>query len=948
MIRSDPVAEWKACGVLRQSDLDNLIAAGVPILGLAGDAYGGGFCVPRDRIVPHQRARRFEFARHDETAGEGVPALIVLALDAYGEPADLVAFAWRPDALHRVVARPRRDARRGQPLACPGCPRRPCHAVGLAPGGAPRGVRRRSGAGRTGAARRRHAGSREPGGTPPARRHADGSPAGHQGPADGPERRRVSAAPEAGMIDPGTVRVFCRMIHDAAAHALNGAIDPGMLQLDFLHPNGGNMQTVRFPIGAADAMADSAISAASNGLNVYVEGRTIDIRASAGRGKADATRGVFAFVDDSDGEKGKGGDLKLSPTWRSRAPRATRHNWILLDRALTPEQAEPLGRALRAWIGSDSATAKLTQPYRVAGTPNFPDARKRARGRVVSPTRILYMAGPVWSADDLAEVVPPAPETTSRARPGRPIGSDKRHRRGPGGRHGRGPVRPVLSTRSGRRSAPACSRPTSRTCSGVIRTDAPASTCKPYDRLAEEIARAWGKVAAKVEEEAEAAAAVVEPTYPSRAVPVEEARTAVLEAIEAHFAAGTGIAPSGSGPASARPGPRRARSPTTSAGGGARATRARRSTSSRRIGSPRRWRSCSGRRRDGARVPRPRRRRSRRRGLQMCLDMPAVEMAIKLHLTVSKACCKLKHPDTGVMYHCPFFGSCGYQGQIAETPDVWVGAHDLLFTAPGGLGEVGSVTIDEGFWQAGLRIATRGITLDDVGAEPETGRNAFEMNDGADIAAWRATLRKALQSQEELGGVQRRHLVEAGLDPALCGKANGAEWRLTERITFFPGMSKEARAAAAKAAERVSGVGRMSAVWRGAKQLLEADEGAVSGRMVLIEKNTEDGFGKARAVLNHSVRPVLERWAKLPVLLLDATLPSLDVLQRFFPASRWWPTSRRPRPTPPCARSSGRPCPGPSSCSPRPGGTGRRSAGRSCCGGSRPAGCRRWWCASSS
>ncbi len=92
MIRSDLVAEWKACGVLRQSDVDGLTAAGVPILALTGDAYGGGFCVMRDRIVPHHGARRFEFVRHDEMAGEGVSALIVLALDAYGDPIDLVSF----------------------------------------------------------------------------------------------------------------------------------------------------------------------------------------------------------------------------------------------------------------------------------------------------------------------------------------------------------------------------------------------------------------------------------------------------------------------------------------------------------------------------------------------------------------------------------------------------------------------------------------------------------------------------------------------------------------------------------------------------------------------------------------------------------------------------------------------------------------------------------------
>ncbi len=228
----------------------------------------------------------------------------------------------------------------------------------------------------------------------------------------------MNAAAEAGTVDEGTVRSFCKMLHDAAASALKGAIDPGVLQLDFLHPNGGNMQSVRFPIGAVDAMAESAISAASNGLNVYVEGRTVDVRPGAGRGKADATRGVFAFVDDSDGEKGKGGNLTLTPTWRVESSPGNAHNWILLDRALTPDQAEPLGRALRAWIGSDSATAKLTQPYRVAGTPNFPDAKKRARGRVVSPTRILNMAGPVWSADDLAEIVPPAPERPAAHVPG--------------------------------------------------------------------------------------------------------------------------------------------------------------------------------------------------------------------------------------------------------------------------------------------------------------------------------------------------------------------------------------------------------------------------------------------------------------------------------------------------------------------------------------------------
>ena len=92
MTAGDPFAEWQACKLLRKADLDSLAAVGVPVLALAGDRFSGGFCITRDRIIPHVAARRFELQRHDETAGEGVSALVVLALDEDGHPADLVAF----------------------------------------------------------------------------------------------------------------------------------------------------------------------------------------------------------------------------------------------------------------------------------------------------------------------------------------------------------------------------------------------------------------------------------------------------------------------------------------------------------------------------------------------------------------------------------------------------------------------------------------------------------------------------------------------------------------------------------------------------------------------------------------------------------------------------------------------------------------------------------------
>ena len=695
----------------------------------------------------------------------------------------------------------------------------------------------------------------------------------------------MSAASGAEMVDEGTVRSFVKMLHDAAASALKGASDPGVLQLDFLHPNGGSMQTVRFPIGAVDAMADSAISAASNGLNVYVEGRTVDVRASAGRGKANATRGVFAFVDDADFEKGKGGALALTPTWQVESSPGNCHNWLLLDRALTPEQAEPLGRALRAWIGSDSATAKLTQPYRVAGTPNYPDAKKRARGRVVSPTRILSVAGPVWSATDLAGVVPAAPEKASAHVPGGRSGATS------------STVEDLAADMGEDRSGRFYDAIRAAVRAGMLPADVEdvfrrykdgcaSKYLLPYDRLAEEIARAWGKVAATVEEEAEAVAACVEPTYPSQAIPVEQARQAAHGAIAAHLAAGCGhkALRIGTGIGKTRAAARAIANDIRRRRDEGDKSAALYLTPTHRLADEVaelfRSEGVTAKAFRGRRALDP---EAPDTGQPMCLDLEAVELAVTLNRTVSTSCCKGDHPKTGTKVFCPFFNHCSYQQQFADKPDVWVGAHDLLFKSHDGLGEIGSVTVDEGFWRSGLKIGKRGITLDEFGAGQSYANN-FEMMALADIAAWRSVLVKALRRQEETGGVERRHLVAEGIDVATCTMAHKAEWRIKEKVSLWPGMSKAARETALERATISGRVGTFASVWDAARELLEhEDENAVSGRLVLIDKDAGDGFGKTRAVLVHGVQTVKKAWREAPVLLLDATLPALPILQRFFP-----------------------------------------------------------------
>lgn len=377
----------------------------------------------------------------------------------------------------------------------------------------------------------------------------------------------------------------------------------------------------------------------------------------------------------------------------------------------------------------------------------------------------------------------------------------------------------------------------------------------------------------------------VAPTYPDTSVPVDEARAALKAALQAHFAAGMG---------------QRALRISTGTGKTRAAVEAVAEDIERRRGEGDKSATLylvptlaladevaelfrqhgvdaqvfRGRAADDPDAP----------GVKMCHDLEAVNLALKLGATVSKACCKLKDPTVGKLLFCPFYDACSYQRQLTEEPDVWVASHEMLFTAPSGMGEIGSLVVDEGFAQGGVRIAKRGITLDEVGAEPAVGRNNFEMLNHADIAGWRGRLKNALQRQEKTGGLERRHLVEGGLDAALCGKANALEWRLFDGAAIWPGMNINARKAAARAAQAKGKISKVTAVWSAARELLEMDdEDAVSGRLVLVDVDTADGFGKTRAILTHGVKKVLQRWLKIPVLLLDATLPPVDVLRRFFP-----------------------------------------------------------------
>lgn len=189
------------------------------------------------------------------------------------------------------------------------------------------------------------------------------------------------------------VRRFFQVLHDAAAKAFAGVDNPGLLNLCRLFPSDNEdnpfILSGRFRIGDVDRMTAVAIADADAGFNVYVEARTVR-EDTPKRGTFEYTVGSFGLVIDADGDKGRDASaLPLAPSLVVESSPGNRHYWYFFECAQPHAVVQPLGVAIKAGTGGDDNTGVVSQPYRVAGTPNYPTPRKVKRGRVVVPTRVL-------------------------------------------------------------------------------------------------------------------------------------------------------------------------------------------------------------------------------------------------------------------------------------------------------------------------------------------------------------------------------------------------------------------------------------------------------------------------------------------------------------------------------------------------------------------------------
>ena len=262
-------------------------------------------------------------------------------------------------------------------------------------------------------------------------------------------------------------------------------------------------------------------------------------------------------------------------------------------------------------------------------------------------------------------------------------------------------------------------------------------------------------------------------------------------------------------------------------------------------------------------------------GKEMCLNLPAVNLALECHADVSTSCCK-----KGKM-RCRFFERCGYQRQTrGDKPQVWIVAGDILFHGNKVFGDVECVIIDEAIWNKGVHGLDSKNKIEipiDSFVRPKDNAFIFHENN-------RAALGEALMKQKNDGNVERRHLSDyATLD---LNRTISAEWshytETEKKLQLYPGMSDAAfmrSAARNMLIYEMKLARRMIKVWEAVRFMMADPTIKVSGNLVLKQH-------KRRRVLEwRGVREISARF-KVKTVMLDATLPDLSILRIFHPQAK--------------------------------------------------------------
>jgi hypothetical protein len=206
------------------------------------------------------------------------------------------------------------------------------------------------------------------------------------------------------LIDPVAVHKFVAVVHERAAAAIYGLKDPRpcALHLDWMAPDDKRFWHTAYSVGDVERMVKDALIESENGKNVFVEPRLV--RASSRpceRGGLYDTQAVFSLVGDSDTDTDKPFTARTPASVVVETSPGNEHDWYFLKHAIGVGDAQELGQRMRQSCGGDHCSRNPVQPFRLVGTPNFPNQKKRERGRIAVPTRILRITDQTYTAEEL-------------------------------------------------------------------------------------------------------------------------------------------------------------------------------------------------------------------------------------------------------------------------------------------------------------------------------------------------------------------------------------------------------------------------------------------------------------------------------------------------------------------------------------------------------------------
>jgi hypothetical protein len=233
------------------------------------------------------------------------------------------------------------------------------------------------------------------------------------------EAEEVIAAASVVVTNTHVVREFFEILAEQMRAAIKDLSNPGQWQMILVDPTSDDESNVsgiyRYRLDDPDLverMTSDAVNASESGHNVYIEARTVrwDVRGKL-RGTIEDTVAVGALVVDSDADKGKAWTPTAPTSLAVETSPGNAHDWLFFVPALDHATGQKLGERLRAVTNADADTGAITQPYRVAGTINYPCKKKQARGRTeIVPTSVRgFDPGALWTPERFEQEFPPSP-----------------------------------------------------------------------------------------------------------------------------------------------------------------------------------------------------------------------------------------------------------------------------------------------------------------------------------------------------------------------------------------------------------------------------------------------------------------------------------------------------------------------------------------------------------